>query len=113
MRQLEQNSSIPNSRLGVFAKGAFVSTAESRKDEPNSGLINDPCLPSSPNPHSKAGGIINNFPAIGPVTASAGHPCCSNHEVTFLAAAAARPYWRTTSKPARNSGAYFISSYSC
>ena len=92
MRHLEQNSSIPNSRLGVSANGAFVRTADYRKEDPNSGLIKDPCLPNSPKPHSSAGGTITNLPAIGPVTASESHPCPISHAEIFLAAAAARPY---------------------
>ncbi|WP_375573510.1 hypothetical protein ABWH93_09450 [Seohaeicola saemankumensis] len=60
---------------GVGAKGALVSTADSRKDDPISASMIDPCLPSSPKPQASAGGISNSLPAIGPVTGSAAHPC--------------------------------------
>ena len=75
MRHLEQNSSIPNSRFSVLAKGAFGRTAGNRKEDPNSGLIKDPCLPNSSKPHSNAGGTITSFPAIGRISASESHPC--------------------------------------
>src|SRR6056297_4306480 len=68
IRQFRQKSSTPCARADVGAKGASVSTADSRKEAPNSGLMIEPCLPNSPKPQASAGGIIANAPVIGPVT---------------------------------------------
>ena len=45
--------------------GKSVVTADSRNEEPNSGLIKDPCLPSSPMPQAMAGGISVTDVVIG------------------------------------------------
>ena len=90
--QFVQKESTSKLRCGVGAKGASVKTPESLKDEPNSGFITEPCLPSSPKPHAIAGGIIMTFEVIGPVSGSASQPCLRSHPAMNFAAAAARPY---------------------
>lgn len=110
IRQLWQKSSTPCARAVVAANGASVRTAESLNEAPNSGLMIEPCFPSSPKPHASAGGIIAKAPVIGPVTASASQPFVLIQPATVLAALAARMYWPTTSSPASTSGAFAIAS---
>ena len=100
-----QKSSTPYVTLGVGIKGTFVSTAASLNDEPYSLFMMEPCLPSSPKPHSSAGGIINNGPARGPACGAASQPRCLIHVAMSLLALLALPYWRTTSAPAGAFGA--------
>jgi hypothetical protein len=47
---LMQNSSLPNGSGASATSGASVKAQARRKFEPNSRWINEPCLPSSPNP---------------------------------------------------------------
>src|SRR6202041_2190884 len=73
--QVEQNSSAPK-RSGVVAtRGMSVVTPARRTPDPNCRLINDPCLPSSPNPDAMAGGIRRSALAEGPGYALALYPC--------------------------------------
>ncbi len=108
IRQLWQKSSTPCARAVVVAKGASVRTAESLNEAPNSGLMIEPCFPSSPKPQARAGGIIAKAPVMGPVTASASQPCVLIHPATVLAALIARLYCSMTSRPASTPGAFEI-----
>ena len=65
-RQFIQKSSMPCVALLVSSKGASVSTAPSRKAEPNSGLISEPCLPSSPKPALRAWHQLKKLAFIAP-----------------------------------------------
>ena len=109
-RQDWQKPSMPCSAGPVGAKGASVITAPRRKFDPCSGLMIEPCLPSSPKPAASAGGISVIAPVIGPVTGSASQPWPRSHPATILAAAAARRYWRVTSLPAGRPGAVVMRS---
>src|ERR1700722_7808807 len=54
--QVEQNSSAPKRAGAVGTSGISVVTPARRTPAPNFGLINEPCLPSSPRPDAMAGG---------------------------------------------------------
>ena len=63
---VEQKSSAPNRIGAAETSGMSVVTAARRTPAPNFGLISEPCLPSSPSPAARAGGISTSAPADGP-----------------------------------------------
>ena len=90
--QFAQKSSAPMS-LGVSASnGMSVVTAESRKDEPNSSLMSEPCFPSVPSPAWLAAGIMFKADAKGPCHALASYPCDRMKLLSSRHALAARLY---------------------
>src|ERR1700678_293366 len=64
--QVEQNSSAPKRAGEGGTRRLSVVTPARPPPAPNFGLINEPCLPSSPRPEAMAGGIRTTAPAEGP-----------------------------------------------